>query len=431
MGNTTMDYEKALAWVHGLKRFALAPGLERMRKLMAALWNPQRQLRFVHVAGTKGKGSVTTMLASAIKAAGYTVGLNVSPYVVDFRERFQIGGEMISETRLAKVLSEVRCAAEALGEPVIEFEAVTAAALLYFAQERCDLVCLEAGLGGRLDSTNIVENTLVACVARIGLDHTAILGGTVAEIAAEKCGIFKPGCQVVCYPRQPAEALRVIRQQAAEKQCALTVADVPERMDQVGDSGLSIYRYKSVRFELPAAGEHQALNAAVAAEATWALRGHGYVISDAHIAQGIRAARIPARIEFLRRHPPVIVDSAHNVDSAEALAAFLKEAGFSNLTAVAGMLDDKDSESVLDLVAPYIGRLYTAQPDSLRALPAAVLADRARKSGGFAAVTACKSIDTAIKMALEDGGSGLLVFGSFYLAANARKILSNNSNFKA
>ncbi|NLW80018.1 MAG: bifunctional folylpolyglutamate synthase/dihydrofolate synthase [Ruminococcaceae bacterium] len=423
-----MDYEQALAWVHGLKRFAPAPGLERMRKLMAALGNPQGRLRFVHVAGTNGKGSVVTMLANIVKAAGYTVGANVSPYVVDFRERFQVGGEMISETRLAEILGKVRRAVEALAEPVIEFEAVTAAALLWFAEEGCDLVCLEAGIGGRLDSTNVVENTLVACLTRIGLDHTAILGESIEAITAEKCGIFKPGCRVVCYPQQPGAALSVIQKHAAEKQCTLTVAEMPEPLPDAGTMHPYLYKYKRLRLEPALVGAHQALNAAVVAETAWALRRHGYSIADADIEQGVRETRLPARIELLRRQPSVIVDGAHNVDSASALAAFLEREHLSNLTAVAGILDDKDAGQVLELMAPYVGSLCTVRPDSPRALDAVALAARA-VALGYTRVTPYESIEAALNAAVK-GERGVLVFGSFYLAARARQILSEYSDLK-
>ncbi|MFQ9900915.1 MAG: bifunctional folylpolyglutamate synthase/dihydrofolate synthase [Ruthenibacterium sp.] len=208
-----MQYEEALAWAHSLPRLCSAPGPQNERALLQALGRPQDALKFVHVAGTNGKGSAVLMLASVLKAAGLRVGATVSPFVLDFRERFQLNGEMISREACAGILTQVRGALEqmppAQREQIAEFDAVTAAALLWFAQQRCDIVCLETGLGGRLDATNAVDNTLVACIMAIGKDHTELLGHTYAGIAAEKCGIFKPGCSVVAYPAQP-EAMRQI-----------------------------------------------------------------------------------------------------------------------------------------------------------------------------------------------------------------------------
>ena len=203
-----MNYEEALAWVHRLPRLAQHPGVENTHRLLAKLGDPQKQLKFVHIAGTNGKGSAAAMLSCVLRSAGYRVGTSVSPYVLDFRERFQVNGKMIAPDVLAALLGEVRAAADALRadgwDSLVEFDAVTAAALLWFAREQCDIVCLEVGLGGRLDSTNAIENTLVACIMHIAKDHMELLGDTEEKIAAEKCGILKNRCTAVAYPEQPA-----------------------------------------------------------------------------------------------------------------------------------------------------------------------------------------------------------------------------------
>ncbi|MGD9560398.1 MAG: folylpolyglutamate synthase/dihydrofolate synthase family protein [Oscillospiraceae bacterium] len=421
-----MTYEQALEWVHGLKRLGAAPGLARMQKLMAALGNPQQRLRFVHVAGTNGKGSVTTMVAAIAAHAGYRVGANISPYVMDFTERFQINAVNIAPQRLAQVLDKVRTAAEKLAEAPIEFEAVTAAALLYFAEEACDLVCLEAGIGGRLDASNIIENTLVACITKVGLDHTEILGPCLADIAAEKCGIIKPGCVVVCDAEQPPEAAEVIARMAAEKQCKLVVPKL-DALERVRKTPLYINSiiYRGQPVEVPFMGRHQALNAAMALEAAAVLAQKGYAISPAQMAEGVAAARIPARIEVLQREPLVLLDGAHNVDSAKALAGVLEEAGLRHWTAVAGMLDGKDVQGVMRLLARYVDVLYTVTPDSPRAVPAEGLAQQVK--GLFGRVQACENVAEALGRALLAEDKKVLIFGSFYLAQTAKKYFSDNS----
>lgn len=424
-----MEYAQALAWVHGLNRMRREAGLERMKKLLAALGDPQRRLCFVHVAGTNGKGSVATMLSSIVKQSGYTVGMNVSPYIVDFRERMQINGEMIAEEQMAEVLTQVRTAAEGLAETPIEFEAVTAAAFLYFAQAGCDVVCMEAGIGGRLDSTNVVEDTLVACITRIGLDHTEILGETVAEIAREKCGIIKKGCVVVNYPQQLPEAAQVIERAAKAQDCPLVMPRATEMLDFPGGMPGGRARYRGLDLNVPFAGAHQVLNATVAVEAALALRDKGFEISDEAIERGIAAARIPARIEILRQAPVLIVDGAHSLDAAEVLAAELERRGLRRLVAVVGVLGDKAVESILKPLAPYIYTLYLVRPNSPRAMAAEELAALAK--GIYPKVRACESVEQALCAALADAGEGVVVFGSLYLAAEARKILLNNLPFRA
>ena len=206
-----MTTQQAIEALHALPRLGQgAPGLARMQNLMDYLGNPEKDLQCIHIAGTNGKGSLAAMTSSILTAAGYKPGLTISPYVVDFRERFQIDGEMIPPRTLANLAQKVLDAIDAIelegGEIPVQFEAVTALALLWFAREKCDLVVLETGLGGRCDATNIVPNKLVAAITKIGLDHTEILGDTLDKIAAEKAGIIKEGCAVVNYPEQPAEA---------------------------------------------------------------------------------------------------------------------------------------------------------------------------------------------------------------------------------
>ena len=319
-----MDYEQALEWVHSLPRLAAHPGVENTRRLLEKLGNPEKSLRFVHVAGTNGKGSATVMLASVLHRAGYRVGASVSPYVLEFRERFLLDGEMISRETLAQILTEVRAAAEGLRaegwDSLVEFDAVTAATLLWFARERCDIVCLEVGLGGRLDSTNAVENTLVACIMCIGRDHTELLGDTYAAIAGEKCGILKNNCTVISYPAQPQEAMDEITLRAAKAHCPLVAPDLQDLHIYKAPAFENRVNYGGYDLVVPFPGVHQAYNAAVVVEAALALCEKGFDISDEAILGGIAGARFPARIEVLSRRPLVVLDGAHNPDGARALA---------------------------------------------------------------------------------------------------------------
>lgn len=417
-----MQYEEALAWVHSLPRLCSAPGPQNERALLQALGRPQDALKFVHVAGTNGKGSAVLMLASVLKAAGLRVGATVSPFVLDFRERFQLNGEMISREACAGILTRVRGALEqmppAQREQIAEFDAVTAAALLWFAQQRCDIVCLETGLGGRLDATNAVDNTLVACIMAIGKDHTELLGHTYAGIAAEKCGIFKPGCSVVAYPAQPEEAMRQIEACAAAAHCPLCVPQLEDFHFYRGRPFENRVNYGGYDLEVPFAGRHQAYNAAVVVQAALALCEHGFDISDDAIMQGIAAARNPARIEVLQRRPLVILDGMHNPDGARALADVLRAGHVQGLTAVMGVLQGKGEAEMLRALSPHLARVYAVQPSSPRALPAGQLAAAARQVCGQ--VSVWQDVPLAVQDALRTCQGGVLICGSLYLAAQVR-----------
>lgn len=417
-----MQYEEALAWVHSLPRLCSAPGPQNERALLQALGRPQDALKFVHVAGTNGKGSAVLMLASVLNAAGLRVGATVSPFVLDFRERFQLNGEMISREACAGILTQVRGALEqmppAQREQIAEFDAVTAAALLWFAQQRCDIVCLETGLGGRLDATNAVDNTLVACIMAIGKDHTELLGHTYAGIAAEKCGIFKPGCSVVAYPAQPEEAMRQIEACAAAANCPLCVPQLEDFHFYRGRPFENRVNYGGYDLEVPFAGRHQAYNAAVVVQAALALCEHGFDISDDAIMQGIAAARNPARIEVLQRRPLVILDGMHNPDGARALADVLRAGRVQGLTAVMGVLQGKGEAEMLRALSPHLARVYAVQPSSPRALPAGQLAAAARQVCGQ--VSVWRDVPLAVQDALRTCQGGVLICGSLYLAAQVR-----------
>lgn len=425
-----MTEKQAIEAIHALPRLQGAPTLERMRALLAELGNPEKDLKCIHIAGTNGKGTLAAMTASILTHAGYKTGLTISPYVLHFRERFQIDGEMIPPRTLAALTGKVLAACERLQEKglpcPVEFEAVTAIALLWFAAEKCDLVVLETGLGGRYDATNAIPAPLVAAITKIGLDHTELLGDTLEKIAAEKAGIIKEGCAVVCYPDQPPEAMGPLLAAAAE---AHTAIETPELRDiqTLKSRPLQNYiDYGGYRVMLPFPGRHQANHAAMAIEIALLLwRRYGYEIADEAIEAGLREAKMPARIEILRRRPLLLLDGCHNPDGAAALAATLTEAGYEgSLVGVLGLLADKRHEEMLKALSPCFEKVYTVTPDCPRAMAAEELQKEARfhmdaEVGG----TVRQAIQKAIRYADDHNLPGVVVCGSLYLAAEARPIL--------
>lgn len=426
-----MTTQQAIEALHALPRMGQgAPGLARMQNLCDHLGNPEKELQCIHIAGTNGKGSLAAMTSSILAAAGYKTGLTISPYVVDFRERFQIDGEMIPPRTLANLTEKVLDAIDAIeaegGEKPVEFEAVTALAFLWFAREKCDLVVLETGLGGRCDATNVVPHKLVAAITKIGYDHMEVLGDTLDKIAAEKAGIIKEGTVVVNYPDQPAEAMGPILTAAAEAHTSIITPDKDDLTLLRGKRLENRIDYGGYRAALGLPGTHQANHAAMAVEIALALwREFGYDISDDAILQGLADARMPARIEVLRRHPLLLLDGCHNPDGAKMLAATLTRADFEeNLVGVLGVLADKDYKDMLSGLAPCFAKIYTVTPNCPRALSAEELQKEARfHTDAEAADSVADAIRKAVDYADENNLAGVVVCGSLYLAAEARPLL--------
>lgn len=426
-----MTTQQAIEALHALPRMGQgAPGLARMQNLCDHLGNPEKELQCIHIAGTNGKGSLAAMTSSILTAAGYKTGLTISPYVVDFRERFQIDGEMIPPRTLANLTEKVLDAIDAIeaegGEKPVEFEAVTALAFLWFAREKCDLVVLETGLGGRCDATNVVPHKLVAAITKIGYDHMEVLGDTLDKIAAEKAGIIKEGTVVVNYPDQPAEAMGPILTAAAEAHTSIITPDKDDLTLLRGKRLENRIDYGGYRAALSLPGTHQANHAAMAVEIALALwREFGYDISDDAILQGLADARMPARIEVLRRHPLLLLDGCHNPDGAKMLAATLTRADFEeNLVGVLGVLADKDYKDMLSDLAPCFAKIYTVTPNCPRALSAEELQKEARfHTDAEAADGVADAIRKAVDYADENNLAGVVVCGSLYLAAEARPLL--------
>ncbi len=427
-----MTDQQAIDWLHSRKRLGEKKNPDTMRRLTALLGDPQDQLEFVHVAGTNGKGSVAAMIASILTAAGIRTGLFVSPFVERFGERISVDGMPLPEGLLGEQTERVKAAADQLEEEeglyATEFELVTALGFLCFVATDCRMVCLEAGLGGGRDATNIVKNTRVACLTRIGLDHTALLGDTVEKITAEKCGILKPGCTVVSYPGQRPEAERVIRKRCKAMGLPLRCPepeDITLLWETLRENHLDYGGY-TVRLRLH--GGHQGGNCAMAVEAALALCDQGFEIPDEAILAGLERAMLPARAEVLQLDPPVLLDGAHNPDSAAALAALLKATKTPPLTGVIGVMADKDAAGVLAALEGCFDQVYTVAPESPRALDADQLAMMA--SEHFRRVEAVRDLATALQKA-QARGRGFCICGSFYLAGQARQLLTRDGKYPA
>ena len=413
----------ALDWLQSLPRLSGEPGLDRMKALLAALGDPQKRGRYVHIAGTNGKGSVAAFTANILQKAGFKTGLTISPYVRDFRERFQIDGQMIPPETLERLAAKVRAAAETLAETPVQFEAVTALALCWFDEEHCDVAVLETGLGGRFDATNAVENTLVAAITRIDLDHTELLGDTVEKIAAEKAGIVKPGCIAVTYPVQEKEALQAIAAACIREKADLVAPEAEDIHLRRGGLFENRMEYGGYEVNLTLPGAHQACNAAMAIEIALALWRQGLDIPDDAILEGLEATRFPARIEVLRRQPLVLLDGSHNPAGAAALAATL---GAQKLpqkpAAVLGVLADKAAAEMLRALGVSFSTIYAVTPDCARAMSADELARLASQELPEVPVYPCADLGQALDTALGLP-QGAVVCGSLYLAAQARPML--------
>ncbi len=424
-----MNCNEAIEYIHSLEKFGIKPGMERIRALCAELGNPQEKLKIIHVAGTNGKGSTSTIISNILRQSGYNTGLFISPYVTDFRERIQYNGNMIEKNELAECVEKVKEAIDKLALQDIqptEFEAVTAAAFLYFKRKNCDFVVLEVGLGGRLDSTNVIVAPYVSVITSISLDHTAILGETVEEIAAEKCGIIKFGAETVAYPFQDEKAMAVIRETCKNKLNELRVPDISKLTVKEERLEGTYAVYDGMEFLLPLAGEHMIYNACTAIEAVRSLSRLAVEISDDAIISGIEKSIMPARTELIRKKPVIILDGGHNEGCANALGTFIKKhlAG-KRIIMLSSMMADKDYESYLSIVAPLAQTFIATKADVPRALGSDELCESAKAycDNCYSVADPVKAVAAARNIMQSD--DVLIVCGSFYLAGEIRDCLLN------
>lgn len=421
-----MNYEEALAYIHSINWRGSRPGLSRIRELLSALGNPEKQLSCIHIAGTNGKGSVSAMLDSILRKAGYRVGLFTSPYVERFNERICFGGEPISDGDLAELTGKLAPLAEAMSDPPTEFELITALGFLYFAEKQCDLVVLETGMGGRLDSTNAIEEPLLSIVTGVALDHTAFLGDTVEKIAAEKAGIIKKGAPAL-YGGDTPSVREVLAAKAAAMGAEFFVVDRSHLVVRRADLAGSVVDYDGFsNLFLPLLGLYQPRNLATAVTAIGLLRQRGLSVSDEAVREGLAGVRWKARFELLARDPVFVFDGAHNqqgVEAAcEAIGYYFADKRPLLLT---GVMADKEYEKMAELLVPCVGKVFTVRPDNPRALEAEALAETYRRLGAEA--EAYPDMEGALTASLEAAvreGRPVVALGSLYMYRELKTTLS-------
>lgn len=430
-----MDYQEALHFIHSTHRFGMKLGLDNMKALMNLLDNPQEKLKFIHIAGTNGKGSTSAMISSILQMQGYQVGLFISPYLEEFTERIQINREKIDKKALARITKEVK---EKVDEMVskgydhpTEFEVVTAIGLKYFGDKKVDLVVLEVGLGGSLDATNIISKSEVSIITSIGLDHMAQLGTSLEEIAGEKAGIIKENGKVVIYP-QDKRIYKVIENKAKEKNAKVYFAEESEIIRKENSFKGQVFSYKSKNLdlstiELSLLGKHQILNAQTILKAIEVLRKKGYGILDSSILEGFKRVTWPGRFEIIHKNPMIILDGAHNMQGARAFSQTIEEFfPKDKIILIIGILKDKEVEKILKEILPVAKEIITITPDNPRAMEGKELVRQVKKINPNIACTSLDSIEEAIKWALNKNAKETIAFtGSLYTIGEVRKKLKD------
>lgn len=440
-----MDYDEARQYIEEASQYGMVLGLSSIQNLLSRLSNPQNKLSFIHIAGTNGKGSTGAFLNEILRTAGIKTGRYVSPALFSYEERIQISDkektEYISKWNVAKWVSAIAFAIEEMVESGLPhptpFEIETAMAFMEFAEQGCQLVVLETGLGGRLDATNVIKTGVCQVFTAISRDHMGILGESLGEIAKEKAGIIKKGVPVISWQQEP-EAKGILEETASEKECAFREADFSKLF--VEEAGLSGTRfvYKGETYKTTLLGENQPKNAAVAIEAVKELQKQGFSIMEENIKDGIKNAQWKGRFTVISQKPLVIIDGAHNEAAAQSLAKSLKqyfktETPETKLIGVVGVFRDKEYDKVLKETLPLMEKAYTLKPEGARGLEAETLKECGRKYCNE--VTACESAEEALEKAIEaakaaeaDGlPAAVIVYGSLsFLYKIVEKIEKDN-----
>ncbi len=414
-----MNYNEALEYIHSISWTFCKPGLERIRELCQKLGNPQKDLKFIHVAGTNGKGSFCSMLHSILKEAGYKTGLFTSPYVKVFNERMAINGEMISDGELAGLTEYIKPIADSMEDKPTEFELITAIALEYFKRNKCDYVVLECGLGGRLDSTNIIENTVLSVITGIALDHTSILGDTTEQIAREKAGIIKKGTPVL-WCGNDLDAQNVIFSVARQKNAPVYLVDRKQINIKNETLDGTLFDYKEyMDLEISLLGTYQAENATNVLNAVEILQGQGLSISREAVYKGLKGAKWHARFEIISRSPLMIFDGGHNPQGVcEAVKSIKKYFGNEKLYIITGVMADKDYNFIASKISEIAEKVYCLAPNNPRALEAEKYAQIYKDLGLEA--EHFSSVNEAIEKAISDAknnNKAILCLGSLYMYA--------------
>ncbi len=432
-----MNYKEARVYLDQVSKYGSVLGLDNMRELLNRLGNPQNDLKFIHISGTNGKGSVLAYLSTILSGAGYRVGRYLSPTLFSYREKIQVDGEKINKESLAAHVTAIAEATRDMqeknaGTPTV-FEVETVLAILYFKEKHCDLVVLETGMGGLLDATNIISTTVLEVLTSISMDHMEFLGNTLAKIAEQKAGIIKPHTSVVS-AKQEMEAEQVIREVCDRQECSLRSVD-PEAIKDVhygcGTQSFSYKNWTDVKISL--AGSYQIWNASLALEAAWALQRMGYNLTEQQIRDGLQKTTWRGRFTIIQKEPYVIMDGAHNPAAAQTLRDSLQiYFPGRRLHYVFGMFQDKDYPAVIALTAPLAEHIITVEtPDNPRALPAKELAQAVAEVNP--SVEAAASIREAVHKSLQRAGKDdvVVIFGSLSYLCEAEQAVESYQEEKA
>ena len=432
-----MNYKEALKYIEETHKFGIRLGLDNMNKLLDLLGNPQDNLNIIHMSGTNGKGSTCSFITSILKEAGYKVGLYTSPFLETFTERIRINGENIPEEDVARIISLIKekieqMVKEGYSYPT-EFEIVTTMAFYYYYEQNVDYVALEVGLGGRYDATNIIKSSQVSVIGSISLDHTNILGDNISKIAYEKGGIIKENGVAIVY-NQSDEVKNVIKQICYDKNATYIETNFDDIDIKKSDIYSQVYdvtifdeSYENIEIKL--IGEHQINNSILALTVIKYLEcNKGLKIDDKSIRRGLINTKWPGRIEKISENPLFIIDGAHNEDGALSLAkAIDKNFKDRNLTLLIGMLEDKDIDSVLDILIPKFNKVITTTPDNPRAIDSSKLKDKILRHTDN--VVDKKNIEKALNYTLESSSDNDVIIsaGSLYMIGSIRRLMTNNN----
>ena len=413
-----MNYEQAMEYIKGYsKSGGKIRDLSRAEKLMDHLGNPQKGMKFVHIAGTNGKGSVVEMMSGALINAGYVTGQFTSPFIRCYEDRIRVNGENIPSEDIAELCTLV--AEAAADDQYSQFEITMAIAMLYYKKRNCDIVFLEAGIGGLLDSTNIIEDPLVCVITSISLDHTAILGATVEQIAMQKAGIIKPSRPVVVSWNNK-NVLNIFEKECIFKNSELIVPDQSEFEDSAADADGCRFTYKGSEYRIKMHGRHQIINAASALKALEIVRNEGFEISDDDIKSAFAGVQVPSRMEVFKGTPDVILDGGHNPAGVSAMLSTLMSMGVENAVMIFGMVSDKDSEAAAEMISTYAKAVICVDGFAPNAV------DRSR----LASMIKCEKYQAGMgeafalaKMTAKRLDAAVVVCGSLYLTSAFRRFV--------
>lgn len=408
-----MTYKEAIDYLAFTSKRGSCLGLSRITQLLERLGNPHKNVKFIHVTGTNGKGSVTKMLSCILNAQGYKTGLFSSPFVTRVNESIQLDGNEISDSEFAELIGDIMPVAEAMDEPPTEFEITTAAAFEYFSKKNCDVTVIECGLGGDMDSTNVIEAPLLSVITNVEADHSAFLGDTIAEIAAHKAGIIKKGCPVL-FGGNRMEALEVISEKAINSE--IFTVDYSNLSNISCTLSGSSFNFGEQNFSLSMLGKYQPYNAAIAISAVEILRKNGLDISNKAVYEGLKSARLNGRFELIKENPILIFDGSHNPHGVNAAIESIKNYFDGKVVLLMGVMADKEYPEMVKTLSEVAAKAFTVKPKNPRALDSMLLADEFIRNGVDAEFST--ELSAGVEKALtyaEKHQLPLIALGSLYM----------------